>query len=36
MPKEPSRNWTLTYFSVIAVEALIIGGLWLFSRHFAY
>jgi hypothetical protein len=30
------RNWTLTYASVICVEALIIGALWLFSRHFSY
>ena len=33
---EPARNWTLTFCAVIVTEALVILGLWLFSRHFSY
>lgn len=36
MPEGSSRNWTLTYVSVVLVEALTIAALWLFSRHYSY
>jgi hypothetical protein len=35
MSEASARKWALTYISVIAVEVLIISGLWLFSRHFS-
>lgn len=35
MPGEPSRSKTPTYLAVMAVEILVICGLWLFSQHFA-
>jgi hypothetical protein len=30
-----SRNRTATYIAVILVEALVIAGLYLFSRYFS-
>jgi hypothetical protein len=35
MPDESTRNWSTTYIGVLLIEALIICGLWLFSRHFS-
>jgi hypothetical protein len=33
MSEESTRNWTITYISVIAVEILVLLGLlWLQSR----
>jgi hypothetical protein len=28
------RNWTRTYLSVIAVEVLVLFGLWWLQGHF--
>ena len=36
MSDHATRNWTLTYLSVVLIEALVVGALWLFSRHFSY
>ena len=35
MPERATRNWTLTYGSVVLIEALVVGALWLFSRYFS-
>jgi hypothetical protein len=36
MRETPHRNWVATYVAVLATEALVIGALWFFSRHFSY
>ena len=34
MSDESARNWTRTYISVIAVEVLVLLGLFWLQRHF--
>lgn len=31
-----ARTWTGTFIAVLAVEAVVIGALWAFSRYFSY
>ena len=34
MNDEAPRNWTRTYLSVIAVEAIVLVALWWLQRRF--
>jgi hypothetical protein len=34
MSDESARNWTRTYISVMAVEVLVLLGLFWLQRHF--
>ena len=34
MKDETARNWTVTYVAVIAVEILVLLGLWWLQSHY--
>jgi hypothetical protein len=34
LPDESNRDWRRTYVSVIAVEVLVLLGLWWLQRYF--
>ena len=34
MSDESSRNWTITYIAVIAVEVAVLLALWALQQHF--
>lgn len=34
MPSDSPRNWTRTYVSVIAIEVIVLLGLWWLQRHY--
>jgi hypothetical protein len=34
MSSESTRNWTRTYAAVIAIEVLVLIGLWWLQSHY--